>query len=286
MKAGDEGGNADTCLDLKPNGTEIFSFFSFFSLFLWQTNSLLACNKQGCSRLPLPKWHSFCTSTILGVQGYLLHWITNPCSPCAFFWKGKNGVRKGLDPWSWVSLHKPAELFLFPSTFSILGPLCVFPKWKAPCSTMLTPRLKSCDSTEEVNREFLLLWPHPSREGGYSTCGSLSNHSLPDSSPAHQYPSLVWSGLLDSGWLQTASAGPWLFLPSSGLVWPPWAHRRWPVVALGARLLCPLGTSVVWSCKKALAASKTCLDGELWLRELQLKVQYIEDKGLAPTINL
>lgn len=31
-------------------------------LFLWQPNSLLACNKRGYSRLFLPKWHSCCTS--------------------------------------------------------------------------------------------------------------------------------------------------------------------------------------------------------------------------------
>lgn len=58
-----------------------------------------------------------------------------------------------------------------------------------------------------------------------------------------------------------------------------------PVVALGARLLIPLGISVVWLHKKALAATKTCPDGELWLMELQLNT-LLSTRALLPNTNL
>lgn len=250
-------------------------------VFLWQTNSLLACNKQGCSRLSLPKWPSCCTFTVLEYKAESQILALHVLSSEMEITEWERGLILGLGFFT-----QTCRAVSFPQYIQHPQALCVFPKWKAPCSTVLTPRLRSRASTEEVSREFLLLWSHPRREGDYSTCGFLSCHSLADSSPAHQWATLaVWSGLLGSGWPQTGSAGPRLFLPSPGLVWPSWAHRRWPCGSPGSQGLSPLGISVLRSQEKALAASKTYLDGEPWLMELQLNT-LSRTRALLPTTNL
>lgn len=96
-------------------------------LFLWQTNSLLVCNKRRCLRLSLPKWHSCCTFTILGVQGCLLTLNHKSLLSMCFLLKGNNGVRKGLDPWSWVSLCNLQSCFFSPVHSAYPGPFVSFP---------------------------------------------------------------------------------------------------------------------------------------------------------------
>lgn len=54
-------------------------------------------------------------------------------------------MRKGLDPWSWVSLRKFVDIFLFPNMFSLFRSLSFLPKWKATYSSMLAPRPMSCE---------------------------------------------------------------------------------------------------------------------------------------------
>lgn len=152
-KLGMKFAKADICTDLKPMEWDFLFFVA---------KQQLVSNKQGHSRLSLPKWHSCCTFTILGVlplntesQILALHVLSSEREITEW----ERGLILGLE-----LLYTNLQSF-FPSTFSISRPLCVFPKWKAPCSTVLTPRLRSCGSSKDVNREFLLLWPHPSREG-------------------------------------------------------------------------------------------------------------------------